>query len=89
MSVTNYTPGFRGGLDYVFYGSENIEVGAVLGEIDKDYLSKCVGFPNAHFPSDHIQVSAQFRILPPKETKPPPTSRSPAFTNSAPNPRKR
>ncbi|KAG9122650.1 Glucose-repressible alcohol dehydrogenase transcriptional effector [Ceratobasidium sp. 392] len=89
LSVTNYTPGFKGGIDYIFYGSENVEVGAVLGEIDKEYLSKVVGFPNAHFPSDHVCTSAQFRILPPKETKPPPTSRSPAFTNSTPNPRKR
>ncbi|QRW07862.1 cytochrome P450 family protein [Ceratobasidium sp. AG-Ba] len=82
LSVTNYTPSFKGGIDYIFYGSENLEVGAVLGEIDKDYLSKCAGFPNAHFPSDHVLVSAQFRILPPKESKPQP-AKSPAFTNSS------
>ncbi|KZW00190.1 hypothetical protein EXIGLDRAFT_604572 [Exidia glandulosa HHB12029] len=68
LTMTNYTPGFVGVLDYVWYSSQTVTATAVLGEVDPNYLSKVVGFPNAHFPSDHICLSAEFRIRPQKDT---------------------
>ena len=50
--LTNYTPSFQGIIDYVWYSSNTLGVNAVLGEIDRGYLEKVVGFPNAHFPSE-------------------------------------
>jgi CCR4-NOT transcription complex subunit 6 len=52
MTFTNFTPGFKGILDYVWYSTNTLEVTSVLGPIDNDYLSKVIGFPNAHFPSE-------------------------------------
>jgi len=52
VPLTNYTPSFRGVIDYVFYSAANLAVNKVLGEVDKGYLEKVVGFPNAHFPSE-------------------------------------
>lgn len=83
LQVTNNTPSFKGGIDYIWYGTENLEVAAVLGEVDAGYLERVVGFPNAHFPSDHVSINAEFRIRPPKETKPA------ARSGSAAAPRKR
>ncbi|CAE6533041.1 unnamed protein product [Rhizoctonia solani] len=70
LPMTNYVPSFEGAIDYIWYGTENVDVAAVLGEVDQAYLSKVVGFPNAHFPSDHVLIAAEFRILPAKESKP-------------------
>jgi CCR4-NOT transcription complex subunit 6 len=50
--LTNYTPSYQGMLDYVWYSCATVGVNAVLGEVDRGYLEKVVGFPNAHFPSE-------------------------------------
>ncbi|GLB37012.1 putative glucose-repressible alcohol dehydrogenase transcriptional effector [Lyophyllum shimeji] len=73
--LTNYTPSFRGSIDYVWYSSANLAVNAVLGEVDRGYLEKVVGFPNAHFPSDHVCIVSEFRVKPPRDNppRPPPT----------------
>lgn len=52
--LTNYTPTFQGALDYVWYSAANLSVTKVLGEIDRGYLEKVVGFPNAHYPSEYV-----------------------------------
>jgi CCR4-NOT transcription complex subunit 6 len=52
LPLTNYTPSFQGVIDYIWYGSNNVGVCSVLGEVDGKYLEKVVGFPNAHFPSE-------------------------------------
>lgn len=52
LPFTNYTPGFKGVLDYIWHSSNTLEVVSLLGAIDSEYLSKVVGFPNAHFPSE-------------------------------------
>ncbi|KAJ9246963.1 hypothetical protein DTO207G8_8423 [Paecilomyces variotii] len=62
MSFTNYTPDFKDILDYVWYSSTALHVTGLLGEIDKDYLRKVPGFPNYHFPSDHIALLAEFSV---------------------------
>ena len=52
LPMTNYTPSFQGPIDYIWYSGQTLAVNAVLGEIDKGYLERVVGFPNAHFPSE-------------------------------------
>ncbi|KDR67582.1 hypothetical protein GALMADRAFT_216426 [Galerina marginata CBS 339.88] len=69
--ITNHTPGFQGHIDYVWYSAANLAPNKVLGEIDHAYLDKVVGFPNPHFPSDHVAIAAEFRVKPPRETAPP------------------
>ena len=50
--MTNHTPSYQGVLDYLWYSERTLGVTGVLGPIDAGYLDKCVGFPNAHFPSE-------------------------------------
>jgi hypothetical protein len=40
-------------------------VNAVLGEVDKGYLEKVVGFPNAHFPSEYVFLvyCSEYRLM--------------------------
>ncbi|KAI8979556.1 Endonuclease/exonuclease/phosphatase [Mycotypha africana] len=52
LDITNYTPGYKGTLDYIWYTSNTLDVISLLGGISQDYLDKVVGFPNAHFPSE-------------------------------------
>ena len=57
LLLTTYTPSFQGVIDYVWYSTANLKVRAVLGEVDREYLGKVVGFPNAHFPSEYVVFS--------------------------------
>lgn len=69
LAFTNYTPGFVGTLDYIWYSTNSLQVVGLLGDIDKEYL-KCVpGFPNYHFPSDHVASFAQYIVKGRKEKK--------------------
>jgi CCR4-NOT transcription complex subunit 6 len=62
--VTNWTPGFKGCIDHIWHTTNSLSVTGLLGEVDPAYLSKVVGFPNAHFPSDHISILAEFKVKP-------------------------
>lgn len=62
LGWTNYTPGFTGVLDYIWYGSNCFDVKSVLGGWDKEYLTRVPGFPHWHFPSDHLSLLAEFTI---------------------------
>ncbi|KAL2860719.1 Endonuclease/exonuclease/phosphatase [Aspergillus lucknowensis] len=62
MGFTNYVPDFKDILDYIWYTSNTLHVSALLGDIDQDYLRKVPGFPNYHFPSDHIALFAEFSV---------------------------
>ncbi|KAF9022063.1 hypothetical protein BDZ89DRAFT_990847 [Hymenopellis radicata] len=62
LPFTNYTPSFKGVIDFIWYSTASLSVSAVLGELDREYMEKVVGFPNAHYPSDHICLSAKFRV---------------------------
>ncbi|WFD35823.1 poly(A)-specific ribonuclease [Malassezia cuniculi] len=64
LPFTNYTPGFRGVIDYIWYTSNSLAASGILGTVDQTYLSRTVGFPNAHFPSDHVCILAEFKIKP-------------------------
>jgi hypothetical protein len=52
LPMTNCTPNFCEPIDYIWYSTSSIAVNAVLGEVDKAYMDKVVGFPNHHFPSE-------------------------------------
>ncbi|KAJ4332467.1 Glucose-repressible alcohol dehydrogenase transcriptional effector [Ascochyta clinopodiicola] len=69
LSFTNYTPNFVGVLDYIWYSTNTLQVVGLLGDIDKNYLQRVPGFPNYHFPSDHIALYAQYIVKGRKEAK--------------------
>jgi CCR4-NOT transcription complex subunit 6 len=69
MAFTNYTPGFQGVLDYIWYSTNTLQVVGLLGDIDKEYLKRVPGFPNYHFPSDHVALYAQYVVKSRKEKK--------------------
>ncbi|GES85481.1 glucose-repressible alcohol dehydrogenase transcriptional effector [Rhizophagus clarus] len=52
--------------DFGDHSTNTLSVTGLLGGIDKEYLTKMVGFPNAHFPSDHVVILAEFRVKPPQ-----------------------
>ncbi|KAH8929656.1 hypothetical protein BT69DRAFT_1211279 [Atractiella rhizophila] len=59
IEFTNYTPGFKGVLDYIWYTTKTLTVTGLLQGLDPSYTSRVVGFPNAHFPSDHVSILSQ------------------------------
>ncbi|KAG0303230.1 Glucose-repressible alcohol dehydrogenase transcriptional effector [Dissophora globulifera] len=62
LPFTNYTPPFVAEIDYIFYSSNYLSVLGLLGGVEKEYMSRVVGFPNAHFPSDHVPILAEFKF---------------------------
>ncbi|KAF2233686.1 glucose-repressible alcohol dehydrogenase transcriptional effector [Viridothelium virens] len=62
LSFTNYTPNYVAPIDYIFYSPTALQVTALLGEVDKAYLQRVPGFPNHHFPSDHLALLAEFFV---------------------------
>ncbi|KAL9055675.1 MAG: hypothetical protein Q9162_003401 [Coniocarpon cinnabarinum] len=71
LKFTNYTPGFVGVVDYVWYATQYFQVLELLGDIDEEYLKRVPGFPNVHFPSDHIALYAKFAIKQRKDRQKP------------------
>ncbi len=69
LPFTNYTPEFIGVLDYIWYSTNSLELTALLGPVDPDYMKRVPGFPNYHFPSDHLSLLAEFSVKGRKEKK--------------------
>ena len=69
LSFTNYTPNFQGVLDYIWYSHNNLQLKGLLGNVDLEYLRNVPGFPNHHFPSDHLPIRAEFAVKPRKAPK--------------------
>lgn len=65
LRFTNLTPGFTGVIDYIWYNTNALQVSGVLGDVDPNYVDTIVGFPNGHFPSDHISLKSEMRIKSP------------------------
>ncbi|EGF83374.1 hypothetical protein BATDEDRAFT_9186 [Batrachochytrium dendrobatidis JAM81] len=61
MDFTNFTPTFCGVIDYIWYTTNSLSVAGLLSHVDRDYVAKSVGFPNAHHPSDHIPLVVSLR----------------------------
>ncbi|KAI9890854.1 MAG: Glucose-repressible alcohol dehydrogenase transcriptional effector [Vezdaea aestivalis] len=64
LTFTNYTPDFTEVVDYVWYSTNALEATGLLGEVDQEHLTRVPGFPNYHFPSDHLPLLAQFSVKP-------------------------
>ena len=62
LSFTNFSPGFTDVIDYIWYSTSTLQVKGLLGNLDQDYISHCIGFPDAHFPSDHIPLITKFQV---------------------------
>lgn len=69
LAFTNYVPHFVGVLDYIWYSTNTLQVVGLLGDVDKEYLKRVPGFPNYHFPSDHLALYAQYIVKSRKEKK--------------------
>ncbi|KAK3828312.1 MAG: Endonuclease/exonuclease/phosphatase [Benniella sp.] len=62
LPFTNFTPSYQAIIDHIYYSASHLSVLGLLGGIEKDYMGRCVGFPNAHFPSDHIPILSEFKF---------------------------
>lgn len=69
MPFTNYVPTYNGVIDYIWFSSNSLELASVLGPPDMEYLKRVPGFPNYHFPSDHIHLMAEVTIKARKDKK--------------------
>ncbi|TPX34773.1 hypothetical protein SeMB42_g07276 [Synchytrium endobioticum] len=56
LDFTNFTPTFKGVIDYIWYTTSTLVITGLLSNIDRDYSRNVVGFPNWHHPSDHIPL---------------------------------
>jgi CCR4-NOT transcription complex subunit 6 len=65
VAFTNYTQDFRGTIDYVFYSAATITP-LRHRAIPDAYLTQLHGCPNAHYPSDHLPLVAEYAIHPPR-----------------------
>ncbi|GIY26765.1 2',5'-phosphodiesterase 12 [Caerostris darwini] len=55
-TYTNYTEGFVGCLDYIFYNKSHFEVLDVVPLPDHEHVIKYKALPNKVFPSDHLAL---------------------------------
>jgi CCR4-NOT transcription complex subunit 6 len=67
LPFTNYTPNYKEVIDHVWYSTNALENISLLGPIDPTYMKTVPGFPNYHFPSDHISLMAEFAVKGRKE----------------------
>jgi CCR4-NOT transcription complex subunit 6 len=51
------------------YSTSSLNCTGLLGEVDPEYLKRVPGFPNLHFPSDHLLLQAEFKGKVRKERK--------------------
>ncbi|KAJ3185823.1 Glucose-repressible alcohol dehydrogenase transcriptional effector [Gaertneriomyces sp. JEL0708] len=62
LPFTNWTPTFKGTIDYVFYSQNAFRVNGLLGALDMEYMEKVVGMPTPHFPSDHVPIVVSLKV---------------------------
>jgi len=62
LPFTNYVSNFSGTVDYIWYSNASLGARGLLGQVDPEYTSRVPGFPNLHFPSDHISLMAEFGL---------------------------
>jgi CCR4-NOT transcription complex subunit 6 len=64
LPFTNYVSNFSGTVDYIWYSVAGLAPRALLGGVDPEYIARVPGFPNLHFPSDHVSLMAEFGFKP-------------------------
>ena len=79
VPYTNYTPGFTGVIDYIWYSTNALEATELLGGADLDYMKRVPGWPTYHFPSDHLALLAEFSVKPNRKEKKPQSHPEPDF----------
>lgn len=62
-AYTNYTKGFQGCLDYIFYDYMQLVRESVVPTPLHQQVTKEEGLPSVHFPSDHVAQVATLRWL--------------------------
>lgn len=62
LPFTNYVSNFQGVVDYIWYAKNTLSVRGLLGQLDPEYIERVPGFPNVHFPSDHLALMAEFGV---------------------------
>ena len=60
-AFTNHTTRFTDTLDYIFVDKSGFDTVAALGTVSPQDLEWRVGFPDQHFPSDHVPQVARLR----------------------------
>lgn len=58
IPYTNYTPGFNGCLDYIYYEIDGLSCDSVVPLPDHEDVIACNGIPSDVFPSDHLALVA-------------------------------
>ena len=53
---TNYTETFVGALDYIFVGTDHLQVTAMVTFPSLEEVRELVVLPSVHFPSDHVAL---------------------------------
>lgn len=71
LPFTNWTPDFRDVIDYIWFSTNTLQVTGLLGQVDQNYMTRVPGFPNYHFPSDHLLLMAEYHVKERKERKQP------------------
>ncbi|CAL4079209.1 unnamed protein product, partial [Meganyctiphanes norvegica] len=64
MPYTNYTYDFKGIIDYIFHGVDNMNCLGVLGPIEPEWFreNRIQGCPHPHIPSDHFPLLVQLEL---------------------------
>ena len=62
-SFTNYTGGFKGTLDYIWYSSDNLRPLSAAPIVEEEAILKYgIALPNPQFSSDHIMMLADMQL---------------------------
>lgn len=62
VPYTNYTSGFHGHLDYIYYDTDNFEVSQVIPPPDHKDVEFHTALPSIVFPSDHIAQICDLKL---------------------------
>lgn len=60
---TNYVPGFKACLDYIFYQTEHFEVQEIIPMPSDEELAAHIAIPSVVFPSDHVAIVANLKYV--------------------------
>ena len=60
LPFSNYTHDFKGVIDYIWYGHQQLTATHVLESVTEAVASVVTALPNPHFASDHVSLMARF-----------------------------
>jgi CCR4-NOT transcription complex subunit 6 len=65
IPFTNFTHDFRGVIDYLYYGVGGLTPLRYRAVPPLAHMQPLLGCPNAHYPSDHLPLVAEYALHPP------------------------